>query len=392
MKLWITPWRGGLRASVLLTAALAIAALAAPVAAQAASGGDVRVMTRNLYLGTGLTNLPGTSGITFITNVTTDYGNVVANDFPSRAQALAAEIQAKQPDVVGLQEVSTWRTGFPDSLLGNPTPNAPTVTYDFLDSLLQALGGDYTLVTKQENADVEAPRFDPSSPYTFIPGAPGLYDTRLTDADAIIAKTSLATATSGDRVVAGSEQGSHYAFPNQLRVPIGGSTPVNCYASVSVPAGCAEFTRGWQSVDLIKGGSRYRVFNSHLETEDAPPIQVAQGAEALTAINGSPYPVVVLGDYNSAADGSTTATYRNLTKGGLKDVWSAANGDAGFSCCQAELLNNAGSNANERIDLVLTKGKIAAKSAALTGNSVFQSSAPLWASDHFGVAATVKIP
>src|SRR4051794_31432712 len=90
--------RGGLRAVVLLSAVFAICAAIAPVAAQA--GGDVKVMTRNLYLGTGLTNLPGTSGVPFIQNVTTDFGNVVANNWPARAQALAAEIQAKQPDLV----------------------------------------------------------------------------------------------------------------------------------------------------------------------------------------------------------------------------------------------------------------------------------------------------
>ena len=167
----------------------------------------------------------------------------------------------------------------------------------------------------------------------------------------------------------------------------------SCYASPTLPAGCAEFTRGWQSVDVVKGGSTFRFFNSHLETEDAAQIQEAQGAIALGVINASPYPVVAVGDYNSAADGSTTATYGNLVKTGkLKDVWSAANGDAGFSCCQEELLDNSTSTAGSRIDLVLTKGKIAAKSAALTGDTPFATLAPLWASDHFGVAATVKTP
>ena len=36
-----------------------------------------------------------------------------ATNFPARAEGIAAGIAAQRPDVIGLQEVSIWRTGAP---------------------------------------------------------------------------------------------------------------------------------------------------------------------------------------------------------------------------------------------------------------------------------------
>ena len=49
-------------------------------------------------------------GPSLVAGVTADYGNTVATNFPLRAQALAAEIAAAEPTVVGLQEVATGRS------------------------------------------------------------------------------------------------------------------------------------------------------------------------------------------------------------------------------------------------------------------------------------------
>ena len=41
------------------------------------------------------------------------WSSVQATNFPARAKVIAAGIAAQNPDVIGLQEVSIWRTGAP---------------------------------------------------------------------------------------------------------------------------------------------------------------------------------------------------------------------------------------------------------------------------------------
>jgi endonuclease/exonuclease/phosphatase family metal-dependent hydrolase len=120
-------------------------------------------------------------------------------------------------------------------------------------------------------------------------------------------------------------------------------------------------------------------------------VQVAQGVEAVARIAASPYPVIALGDFNSAADGSTTPTYKLLTAV-LTDAWTTVRpNDPGLTCCQAELLDDV-RPAQTRIDLVLTSRHLRADRAELTGNTAFRASPPpLWASDHFGVVARVQL-
>lgn len=305
----------------------------------------------------------------FVEAVTQARANVIATDFPARAEALADEIAQNGPDLVGLQEVSLWRTQTPSDLAG---PNATTVFQDFLAILqgeLAERGLNYTVVSTSTNADVEAPYLDPAAPVDPVVGLP-LSDIRLTDRDVILARAGVTTSNPAD---------GHCAA--QLTVPTATGQPVT-------------FTRGWTSVDATVNGASFRFFNTHLETESpAPAIQVAQGNEALAIINTSPLPVIAVGDFNSDAGGSTTPTYANLLTGGLVDAWPAATRNApGLTCCQNELLTNPVSENATRIDLVLTKGDWQAKKAALVGAKPFRGSpAPLWASDHAGVVAELEL-
>ena len=47
------------------------------------------------------------------TAVEKDWGDVQANNFPTRARAIAKEIASTKPDFVGLQELSLYRTQTP---------------------------------------------------------------------------------------------------------------------------------------------------------------------------------------------------------------------------------------------------------------------------------------
>ena len=112
------------------------------------------VMTRNMDNGSGFGPiLAAASFPDLITAVTATYGEVQASNIPERAAAVADEIAATHPDLVGLQEVSTYRTG----PFGGP---ATTVTYDALQSLLTELasrGLHYAPVAVLTNLDAEAP-------------------------------------------------------------------------------------------------------------------------------------------------------------------------------------------------------------------------------------------
>jgi endonuclease/exonuclease/phosphatase family metal-dependent hydrolase len=374
-------WTARLIAALLIVAA---GSLISPPASYA-GGPKLAVMTRNLYLGTAFDNVvPASNFEEFVQAVSQDWAHVVATDFPTRAKALAAEILRAKPDVVGLQEVSLWRDQqVSDIVTGTAGPNATHVVYDFLAILqaeLAAGGTAYTAVATSTNADLEAPRSNLSSPNGFT-------DVRITDRDVILVRTQLADKFSG------ADSGR---YKTQFSVP-----------SVVGPL---TFTRGWASINYRHDANRtVRIVVTHLETEAGPAgtAQVAQGDELLGKVANDPH-VVVLADINSAADGSTTPTYANLTKE-LADAWSVNQPKAresggqykvsrqdggnlpGLSCCMNELLDNPTSTATSRIDVVLSKGALAT-SATATGNAPFrQSPAPLWASDHFGVVAQLEL-
>ncbi len=371
--------RSRARVALVGTVVLALAfGLAGTVAAK--DKRELTVYTQNLYLGSDLTNLVGASGLTFLINATQDWGRVkCVTRFDYRADQLAAQIQSAGPDIIALQEVTLWRSGPPDTLAGVVTPNATNVEMDFLPLLTAALaarGLHYTVGATTTNADVEGPTFtldancvptNPTSDFT---------DIRLTDRDVILVK-----ASDPDVVQTGSANG-HYAA--QLSLPLGGGT--------------AEFTRGWASVSLSVEGKRVRVFNTHLEVENpaaAGAVQVAQGNEAIAGpLATDDGAIIALGDYNSAADGSTTATYGNLIASGLIDSWNVVHpGDPGLTCCHDQNLLEATASFSSRIDLALSKGPIRPLESTIVGSRYTPLAAGLaaWPSDHAGVVTTFRL-
>ena len=120
-------------------------------------------MSRNLYLGADLGPAIEAKGLGEFTAATGKVlRDVTANDFPTRAKGLAQEIIKKNPDLVGLQEVSLWRTGPPSTepLLGGRPANATTVRYDYLQLLLAQLNKGkkrYKVAVSNDEFDFEAP-------------------------------------------------------------------------------------------------------------------------------------------------------------------------------------------------------------------------------------------
>ena len=345
----------------------------------------ITVMTRNLYLGADLDQaiLAIFSGDQeAITEAATAvWASVVATNFPERAEVLAKEIAQSQPHLVGLQEVSLYRTGPPDTFSDNPTP-ARRVRLDYLEILLQELneqGLHYAPVAVTKNFDVENPGdID-------LGVEQNIQDIRLTDRDVILARTDLPTS--------------------QLK--LSNVQTANFHTNASLPIGdtgqFVTISRGWGSVDVTSGGHKYRFINTHLEQEgpfsDHPfnQVQVAQGNEILSGPANTSLPVILVGDYNSRADGTGTPTYSNLTGAGLTDAWSVTHpGELGNTFGYEPLLNTT-VELTQRLDLVLFRGSLSdslsAVNSDVVGDDPDEDRTPsgLWPSDHAGVVATLRV-
>jgi hypothetical protein len=297
------------------------------------------------------------------------WADVQSTNFPERAEAIADRVAAERPHLIGLQEVSLFRTQSPgDFLIGNPTP-ATDVALDFLEVLMDALaarGLDYAPVAITTNFDLEVPIFT----------GVGLDDIRLTDHDVILARSDVSVTNVREE-----------NFATNLQVPLGGQV--------------LTLLRGWNSVDATIGRRTIRFVNTHLEPpEIAPAVQVAQGQELIAALADGELPTVLVGDLNSAADGSSTPTIFDFLDAGFLDAWTQGRprGD-GFTCCQDPLLQNAVSELVKRIDYVLVRdafrtGPIvgAVEIGRLGAEPADKTPSGLWPSDHAGLAARFQLP
>jgi endonuclease/exonuclease/phosphatase family metal-dependent hydrolase len=331
----------------------------------------VPVETRNLYLGADLTPaFLAQNPVEFVLATSEIWLQVVATDFPARAQTLAAEIDEASPLLVGLQEVALWRTGAPDGppiLGGTPATN---VVYDFLALLLDALaerGLTYDAVVVQQEADLEAPT---------VFG----FDVRLTQRDVILAK-----AVGKGALTLTNPQSANYAANLQVTVAGGLAT--------------AESTRGWTSIDVTAKQRQFRFVNTHLEAF-SNFYRSEQASELLAGPLATSLPVVLVGDLNSAPDDpifdepfpidafNETNPYDILTASRFVDTWALLHPqDPGFTCCNEPDLLNPVPTLFQRIDYVLMRGGTAYRSKVIGTDPDNRTPEGLWPSDHAGVTA-----
>lgn len=349
---------------------------------------DLVIMTQNIGPGTNVDPiLYATDPSTIPFLAAEAWATLQASDMPGRALAVAALIDADRPALVGLQEVTLYRIQHPsDAIVGGTTP-ATTVLYDYLQLLLDALharGAEYRVAVEVTETDAEVPMYTGGGLE-----APTFDDVRYTDRDVILVRGDL---------VASHARGALYRA--RLPFQIGGKE--------------AAVVRGWGSVDVTLGGRTVRFFSTHLEDQHNPPIQLAQAEELAQLVHASPYPAVVVGDLNSAANVYQTETYGFLTGAGkLADAWPLANpGVAGLTCCHPDALNESdwSSAFDQRLDLVLLGNARSSAPASAArqvrwkdwDDSALQASvvgldaadrtaSGLWASDHAGVVARLRL-
>lgn len=370
---------------------------------------NVKVMTRNLYLGADIFYVfqVGLEDPAAIPDAVAQiYDTMLYTNFGARAEAIADEIAINSPDVIGLQEVSTYYKQTPgDFFIGNPE-KAETVVIDFYTVLNDALkdrGLSYNAFMI-DNADVELPMVDSQSPT-------GFSDVRLVDHDVILVRSELPAR----KVLARN-------FRFNLEANLGGSD--------------LEFTRGFVIVDVTKDSEIFRVVDTHLEVRSEPGsifrfFQSAQMQELLRTLGflaripklGN-WPIIMLGDFNSSPEDVPGLAYHpDITNkngnmiplpykppymqaidNGYLDTWLLQETyDEGYTSGFDEDIDDPNDELETRIDLIFLDPlelKIEEVDADVVGDEIddmvmndnpgLPPDALLWPSDHAGVITNIK--
>jgi hypothetical protein len=338
-----------------------------PALAQSLSNGkgDLRVMTYNVNEGSDFIEVQQANAQTFVVAVGQTITQVRATNPPARMRALAKQIIAASPALVGLQEVDQWATGPFD--LSTLTCGATATEFDMMQELITALaaqGAHYQIAkTAQQYA------FPP------IPGVTqsGFLCVQVVNNIAILARTDLDPSQFAWTNAQSGQYASTLYFPT--------------------PVGTLPLPRAWASVDASFHGRPFRFITTHLESV-VPAIREQQAAELRAGAASTWMPVVLAMDSNAqAAPLPQDPTYVDFTLAGYADAWSELLPSVpGLTCCQAQLDNNATSQLYQRIDLILTLGPIQAQNIALFGaNQASKTAGGLWPSDHAGVAAQLVL-
>ena len=328
----------------------------------------VKVMTRNLYLGAEIDTAMNVSTRDEIpAAVAALWAQVQQNDFPGRARLIAHEIAAESPDIVALQEVELFRMQSPSDFQPGAAPNAEATAPNgdmlaILQAELVAAGLDYgDPVVTASHSDTELPAVDASG---------ASFDLRMTDRDVVFVRSTL---------TASNPRAENFA--SMFSAPLGGLS-----SGIFV-----KLSRGYASVDLLAQGVPFTFVNTHLEVGGIlSTIQESQAKELLDGLAPLAGQVILAGDFNSAADGSTTKSYQTVT-GVFADAWPEVNDkDPGPTCCTD--LQATAPAPTDRIDLVLYRGKLRPEAAGRVGlDPSERTPGGLLASDHVGVVTTLTV-
>jgi endonuclease/exonuclease/phosphatase family metal-dependent hydrolase len=338
-----------------------LAAMLLVPATQAATGatnGTVKVMTYNVNEGSDYVEvLSAQTFPEFLQAVQITLNQVTASNPPLRMQAIAHQIAITQPDLVGLQEVSTWFVGDQAN---------PAVRYDMLQELMDALkaqGLDYQVV-------VVVPEFQLAGP---LPDGTNWLFVQNTD-------VMLARNDKGDLQISNVQKANF-----------------NTLLSLPTVAGPVTITRGWGSADVALHGENFRFIVTHLENyiAQAPATLLIQEAQAKELSDGPAYvpdmPVIIAGDFNADALGTdaSIATYQEMLSFGFTDAWGARypkNPAPTWQLVDSSPIDTA----FQRIDYIWTLGNVCPLNLSLAGAAPQDKIDGLWPSDHAGVRALLR--
>jgi endonuclease/exonuclease/phosphatase family metal-dependent hydrolase len=323
----------------------------------------VTVMSRNLYLGADF-------ALVLQGQVSAALQQVSTTLFPVRVPALVQEILEVNPHLIGLQEVTTYEF--------SPGCGFPIPAIDYIALLTGALGGAYEAYYSP-NLTVQVPAWD---------GCVVTYS----DADAILVRTDGTVTVNDD-----------WAGPYAEQV-------------ILTQLGDLENKRGYQWVDVTVDGQQFFFVNTHLEVQGWADVQVLQTAELLETVDNLGGPVIMVGDFNSAANPgapevSKTASYGMILDAGFDDLWlrhHGVNTESGLTFGHAADLSNEEPVFDQRIDFVFARNVLSGAGYAggvemdvvgeedgddfLAFNPLLGMDIQMWPSDHAGIHATLWMP
>jgi endonuclease/exonuclease/phosphatase family metal-dependent hydrolase len=315
---------------------------------------ELTVLTRNLGLGAGLLDLLDDDTVDPEV-VHEKFTSMRNSGVPERMDAIAAEIAAVEPAVVGLQEASLVRRGPRDG-------EADERVVDFLGELATALLGrseaGYRRAATVTNADVTLPARSPDGER---------FTVRLTDRDALLVR---------DDVALGETEAGNYS--------------VN--ASTVRDGQRFTATRGYCGADVVVDDVTVRVVSTHLSVVDV--VRRAQAGELVATHADREGPTVLLGDFNARPEPGAGSAYATVAEE-YTDSWAAVGGGDGATCCQLPELDNPNDRLGIRIDHVFCGGPAEPVSAERTGARadarVEVGGRSLWPSDHTGLAVRLRV-
>ena len=288
------------------------------------------------------------------------FADIVDSHPEIRMPAVAREIAAEQPEVVGLVEVYTVAT----APVINGHPGEFTAVFDYLGllkTLLEAAGANYNVAVVSTESDVVLP----------IIGPGGLVFGRLTDHEVILVRADLP--------------------PGHLRV----SNPQTGHFShyIQVPQLGISVYRGWCSLDVFTRGEQFTYVLAHPEQQSVPVLNYAQIMELVAGFANTTTPIILAGDFNADAlyrDGTTS--YNLFGQTGFTDAWlqlNPLNPDGGLTWGHDAALDDPNEPFTLRIDLVLYRGAtLVPSSLQVVDLGLGQTQAPRWATDHAAVSGS----
>ena len=263
---------------ILAATTIALAVTAVPARAE---GTSVTVMTRNLYLGAdvgvALQLLPD-----FPAAAQFMWDQIQANDFAQRAPRIAAEAATARPDVIALQEATTWRC---QASAFSPS----TIVYDFTTQFLdatRAAGVPYVLAAKDGQQAL--------NPGYKIGPIPGL--TMVHDPD------TFRPLFGTDDAACGFEIGDALAVRADLASGVRQVGTTDYPTRYQVAPVVFEISRGYSWADIDIAGTPVRFVATHLESmwdTGRRPVSLTQANELVADLAATSMPLVVMGDFNA---------------------------------------------------------------------------------------------
>ena len=374
-------------------------ALFTPASAQGAEP-TFTVMSRNIYLGADvgvalelIPDMPAAAQFM--------WDQVNKNDFSKRSVALAAEIQAYKPDVIGLQEATIW-------YCKKNAWSKKVEVFNFTDQILEALGGDYVLASKDGKT-----AYNPGYSINPIP-----FLTMVKD------PTRFQKIFGQDKAACGFQIGDALAIKKSLAdqvIRVGNTEYEDSYSIVPT---LMTIYRGYTWADIYIGDSAVRFVSTHLESiwdENKVPNAAKQATQLISDLKDTNMPLVIIGDFNAdprdprpanaanpglqptaseecPAGDSKCNAYRLMVEAGFNDAGPDASDPTTYTWGMNALLTgpdpdrlNAGqSMGNEygltdRLDYIFTKNGV-----DVTTSQIIGYKAP-YATDHAGVFAEFTI-